>query len=161
MSDRLTALHAPANEVKHEEILRHLQAGYEAVNLLLHRPFLQDILAQLTSTSTQNPTTIPPAIISRAETAVNISMKLISLVRTRQIVDWFSLKQVIIAVLLVLAASRVLEQTVLRPEKVADTMTGATEILARAANRSESAKRALHLLSEVWIDLKSQDPTST
>lgn len=156
MSDRLTALHTPVNEVKHEAILCHLQTDYETVNLLLHLPFLQYILAQQTSTLRQTQKSIPPAIISRAETAITISMKLISLARTRQIIDWFSLKQVIIGVLLVLAASRVPEQKLLSPGEVADTMNGATEILARAANRSESAKRALHLLSEVWIGLKSE-----
>jgi len=160
MSNRLTALYTPVNEVKHEAILCHLQTSYETVNLLLHRPFLQYILAQQTATSTQTRESIPPAIISRAETAITISMKLISLARTRQIIDWFSLKQVIIAVFLVLAASRVLEQKVPSPGEVVRTMNGATEILARAANRSESAKRALHLISEVWIGRKSEDQIS-
>jgi hypothetical protein len=119
-------------------------------------------LTQLTTRSTTTTTTtdinrIPSNISSRAQKTISISIKLIAIVRTRQIIDWFSLKQVILAVLLVLSASRVLAEDVLSPEELVETMNGATEIFARAANRSESAKRALQLLSEIRISFKIDD----
>jgi len=148
---RLTALNSPLNEVGQGLLKQHLQTGFETLRLLLYRPFLQNILMQLTTTSTKDKEGIPVNIPSRAQKAINISVNLVSMSRTRQIIDWFSLKQVIIAVLLVLVYSRVLGDDNLSPEETLETMNGATEILARAASRSESAKRALQLLSEIRV----------
>jgi len=74
---------------------------------------------------------------------------------SRQILDWFTLKQVIVAVLLIIATSRVLGEDFLSPGEVVEAMNSATEILARTANRSESAKRALQLLCEICFGLDS------
>ena len=53
-----------------------------------------------------------------------------------------------------LSASRVLgDEAVLHQE--VDTLNGATEIFARAAKTSESAKRALQLLSEIRMGMKT------
>jgi hypothetical protein len=58
------------------------------------------------------------------------------------------------AALLVVSASKAMHDDTLSKEEVQDTLNGATEIFARTSKRSESAKRALQLISEVRIGLK-------
>jgi hypothetical protein len=132
-----------------------LQIGYEAMNLLLHRPFLVYVLTQLSSPEFTNINSIPSSIASRAQKALNFAVKHVSMVRTLPHIDWFSLKQVLIGTLLVIAASKLMEDDAILQQEVVDTLNGATEIFARAAKSSESAKRALQLISEIRVGMKS------
>ena len=81
-------------------------------------------------------------------------MKIVSVTRTLTQVDWFSLKQVLIGTLLVIAASKAMEEDVALQQKVQETLDGATEIFARTAKVSESARRALQLVSEIRVGMK-------
>jgi hypothetical protein len=97
---------------------------------------------------------IPSSIASRAQRAIDLAVKHVSALRTLQTVDWFTLKQVLLATLLVIAASKVMDEDVVLEKEAMDTLNGATEIFARTAKSSESAKRALQLISEIRVCLK-------
>ena len=148
---RSSALVSSSEHFASSEIKSQLQARYEEILLLIHRPFLQWVL----NNSTTNIDCMPITVVSRARKAIEISKRVISIHRIRQIIDWITLKQVIVAVLLIAAASRSLGEDMVSSDDVNEAMNGATEIFARAANRSESAKRALQLLSEISVSFKS------
>lgn len=152
---RSTAFNSSSDELKSSLIYFHLQLTYEAVNLLLYHPYLQYVLTTYPTAANTTMACIPADIGARAQKAVRISMRLISIAGSRQILDWFTLKQVIVAALLIIATSRVLGEDFLSPGEVVEAMNSATEILARTANRSESAKRALQLLCEIRFGLDS------
>ena len=78
-------------------------------------------------------------------------------VRTFPLIDWFTLKQVFQAALLIISASRVMNDGVVLEEKVTSSLNSATEIFARTAKTSESAKRALQLLSEIRVGMKRNE----
>lgn len=54
-----------------------------------------------------------------------------------------------------ISASRVMGDDAILEQDVMDTLNGATEIFARTARTSESAKRALLLLSEIRVGMKT------
>jgi len=147
-------LNSPANELKPSPVKTELQVGYEAVDFLIHRPFMQYILTQFTLPGFKDLNAIPSSIASRAQHALEIGIKHVSTVRKLQIVDFFSLKQVLLATLLVIAALKMMDEDDMLEKDAMDTLNGATEIFARAAKSSESAKRALQLLSEIRVSLK-------
>lgn len=92
---------------------------------------------------------------SRARKALDIGIKYVSIVRTLSLINWFTLKQVFLAALLVISASRVMGDDAILEQEAMDTLNGATEIFARTAKTSESAKRALQLLSEIRVGTKT------
>lgn len=147
-------MHSPTNELKPGPVKTELQLGYEAVDFLIHRPFMQYVLTQFTLPGHKDFNAIPSSIASRAQHALDIAVKHVSTVRALQIVDWFTIKQVLLATLLVIAASKVMEEDAVLQKEAIDTLNGATEIFARAAKSSESAKRALQLISEIRVSLK-------
>jgi hypothetical protein len=53
----------------------------------------------------------------------------------------------------VVSASRVMGDDAALEQDVTDTLNGATEIFARTAKTSESATRALQLLSEIRVHM--------
>jgi hypothetical protein len=142
------------NDLKPGPLKADLQAGYEAVDFLLHRPFLQYVLTQLNSSEFTDGV-IPSSIASRAQRAIEIGIKHVSVIRTLPLIDFFCLKQVILATLLVISASKLMGTTAVTEDEVMDTLNGATEVLARTAKTSESAKRALQLISEIRVGMKS------
>ena len=144
------------NDLKSGPLKTDLQVAYEAVDLLVHRPFLQYVLAQLNSPEfTDGLDGLPSSIVSRAQRAIDIGIKHVSIIRTLRVIDWFSLKQLVIATLLVISASRLMGGTAVTEQEVTDTLNGATEVLARTAKTSEAAKRALPLISEIRVGMKS------
>jgi hypothetical protein len=70
------------------------------------------------------------------------------------VIDWFSLKQVLLAALFVLSVSQVMDDDVVTEQEVNNALNGATEIFARLAQTSESAKAALQVISEIRVGLK-------
>jgi hypothetical protein len=62
---------------------------------------------------------------------------------------------IVLATLLVVAASRLVNCNLVSPEEMQTVLDGATEVFARFAKFSECAKRALQLISEVRIGLKA------
>jgi hypothetical protein len=99
--------------------------------------------------------TIPSSIASRARKALDISIKHVSNVRTFQLIDWFVLKQVLLSTILVISASKVMGHDAVSEQEVTNTLNGATEIFARTAKTSESAKMALQLISEIRVGMKT------
>jgi hypothetical protein len=81
-------------------------------------------------------------------------MRLVSIARARQHTDWFSLKQVILASLLVISAGKIMGTEVVTERAVSNIMDEATEIFARVAKSSESARRGLQLLSEIRVGMR-------
>jgi hypothetical protein len=147
-------LNSPANELSPGPVKTELQVGYEAVDFLIHRPFMQYVLTQFTLPGFSDFNAIPSSIASRAQKSLEIAIKHVSTVRKLQTVDWFTIKQVLLATLLVIAASKVMDEDVVLEKEAMDTLNGATEIFARATKSSESAKRALQLVSEIRVSLK-------
>jgi len=147
-------LNSPANELKPGPVTTELQVGYEAIDFLIHRPFMQYVLTQFTLPGFSDFNAIPSSIASRAQKALEIAIKHVSTVRKLQTVDWFTIKQVLLATLLVIAASKVMDEDAVLEKETMGTLDGATEIFARAAKSSESAKRALQLVSEIRVSLK-------
>ena len=131
-----------------------LQLHYQAFEFLIHRPFMQYVLTQFTLPGFNDFNAIPSCIASRAQKALQIAIKYVSTVRKLQTVDWFTIKQVLLATLLVIAASKVMNDDAVLEKEAMDTLDGATEIFARAAKSSESAKRALQLVSEIRVSIK-------
>jgi hypothetical protein len=137
------------NNLEIPETVRHyMEFEYLAIEFFLWRPFLQEVLNNLTTHQVHDIDDIPSAITTRARNAIDCSIKLIATVRTWSVVNWFSLRQSFMAAILVLAASRTIDGAVLEKE-VMDTLDGATEIFARTAKTSEAARRALRLVSKI------------
>jgi len=154
VNTRRDALHSPANELGPGPIKSGLDVGFESVHLLLHRPFLQYVLNQLTLSEVPDINSIPSSIASRAQKAIDIAVRHVALVRSMPVIDWFSLKQVLLAALFVLSVSQVMDDDVVTEQEVNNTLNGATEIFARLAQTSESAKAALQVISEIRVGLK-------
>jgi len=131
-----------------ETVKRYMGSEYLALDFYLWRPFLQQVLNNLTTHRVHNIDDFPSSMTTRARNAIDSSIKLVATVRTWSVVNWFSLRQVLMAAILVLAASRTIEGSVLEKE-VMDTLDGATEIFARTSKTSEAAKRALRLVSKI------------
>jgi hypothetical protein len=98
--------------------------------------------------------TFPQHILSRTQKAIDSCKKIVFIARPRQLINWFSLKKTVEAALLAVSASKAMHDDTLSEDEMQDTLNGATEIFARASKVSESAKRALQLISEVRIGLK-------
>lgn len=56
------------------------------------------------------------------------------------------------------SASRAMGDDAVLEKDVMDTLNGATEIFARTAKTSESATRALQLLSEIRVHMNTNGP---
>ena len=146
-------MNSSANELTPDPVKTGLELGYQAADFLIHRPFMQYVLTQFTLPGFSDLNAIPSSIASRAQKALKIAIKHVSTVRKLQTVDWFTIKQVLVATLLVIAASKVMNDDAMLEKEAMDTLNGATEIFARAAKSSESAKRALQLVSEIRVSL--------
>ena len=143
------------NELKPGPIKTALQVVYESLDILLHRPFLQYVLTQLHTSVFSDINTIPSNISSRAHKAIDRGIKHVSNVRTLPLTDWFMLKQVLVATLLVTSASRLMGENAVPEREVMNTLNAATEIFARGAQISESARRALQLISEIRVSTET------
>jgi hypothetical protein len=64
------------------------------------------------------------------------------------------LKQVVVASLSVISAWKAFGSEFVAEDKVIGIMDEATEVFARAAKASESARRGLQLLSEIRVSMK-------
>jgi len=154
LEEWFTALNSPSNDLKPGPVKVHLEFQYTCCLFILYRPFLQYVIENIQSTEHADVNTFPQHILSRTQKAIDICTQLVFIARPRQLIDWFSLKKMVEAALLVVSASKAMHDDTLSKEEMQDTLNGATEIFARTSKRSESAKRALQLISEVRIGLK-------
>jgi len=127
----------------------YLEFGYQSLNLLVHRPFLQTVLSKIHSNDDIQ--TIPNELLVPAHAAIKISVRLVSMARRQPVADWLMICTVLIASLLVASASSLNDDKVLSKDKVSQTLEGAMEFFARAARDSEAATRALRLISMVML----------
>lgn len=125
---------------------------FNALEFFLWRPFLQHVLNNLTTHQVDDIDAIPPSITTRARNAIDAAIKLVATVRNWTVVNWFSLRQSLMATILVLAVSRTTEGSVFEKE-VMDTLDGATEIFARTSKTSDAAKRALRIVSNIRANM--------
>jgi hypothetical protein len=150
---RHDAFYSPTNDPKPGPVQQHLQVTYEAFNLLIHRPFLTHVLNHLSDPNC-DPLAIPSSISIRSKRAIDVAVKQVSLVRTLRHLDWFSLKQVFMGTVLVVAAARIMGDDMTLQQNARETLDGATEIFARTAKKSDSASRALRLMSDIRLGMK-------
>jgi hypothetical protein len=129
-----------------------MEFEYLTLDFFMWRPFLQEVLNNLKTHRVRDIDDIPSTITTRARNAIDTAIKLVATIRTRPVVNWFFLRQSLMAAILVLAASRTIDGCVLEKE-VMDTLDGATEIFARTSKTSEAAKRALRLVSKIRVSM--------
>ena len=129
-------------------VRKYLESEYSALYFYLWRPFLQDVLNKMTTPQPGDIDAIPSSVRTRAQNAIDSSIKLVARIRTWSLINWFSLRQSLMPTILVVAASRTVQDWVLEKE-LTDTLDGATEIFARMSKTSEGAKRALRLMSNI------------
>ena len=129
-------------------VKQFLGSEYSAMYFYLWRPFLQHVLNNMTTRQLGDVHSMPSSVTTRAQNALDSSIKLVATIRTWPLINWFSLRQSLMATILVVAASRTIEDWVLE-EELTDTLDGATEIFARTSKTSETARRALRLISKI------------
>jgi len=133
-------------------VRQYLGFEYSALYFYLWRPFLQDVLNNITTRRLTDINTMPSSVRTRAQNAIDSSIKLVATIRAWPLINWFALRQSLMATILVVAVSRTVEDWVLEKE-LTDTLDGATEIFARMSKSSEAAKRGLRLISEIRVSV--------
>jgi len=121
----------------------------DASALLFHRLFLQHLLNEQRGADNFDIKTISPNILTGAQKAIDLSVKVISGCANLAILDWLNLSRVVIASFLTIAVFKSSLKEFVSSANVVETLNSVRETLSKAAKMSESAAKALKLLCEI------------
>ena len=130
------------------QVKEYIEFEYTALYFYLWRPFLQDVLNKMATGQLGDIDAMGSSVRTMAQKAVDSSIKLVARIRTWSVINWFSFRQSLMATILVVAASRTIENRVLEQD-LTDTLKNAAEIFEKTSKTCEGARWALRLILQI------------
>lgn len=117
---------------------------------------MQHVLGQRDASESAQTHAVPPHLLNQAKKVIDLSRNFLAACRCQTALDWFSLKTIIIATLLIVAASTDTSDEFISQLHLTDALNVAIELLTRTAQFSEVGKSALQCTSAIQMNIMKQ-----
>ena len=123
---------------------------------MLYRVFLQHVLGQRDASESAQAHAVSPHLLNQAKKVIDLSRNFLAACRSQTALDWFSVKTIIMATLLIVAASTDTSDEFISQLDLTDALNVAIELFTRTAQFSEAGKSALQCTSAIQMNIMKQ-----